>query len=66
MLKRELNKAKNIATRKLPNKLCYRFKVNDSLKAMNPVLPLVDLLNKREMSYQKIQDAIVFVNFNTK
>ena len=53
MLKREFNKAKNTVTEKLSNEFCYRFKVNDSLKAINLALPLVDLLNEREMSHQE-------------
>ena len=40
--------------KKLLNELCYRFEVNDNLKAMNPALPPVDLLNEREISHQEV------------
>ena len=66
MLKGELNKTKNAVTGKLSNELYYEFEVNNSLKVMNLVSPPVDLLNKREISYQKAQDAIAFANLDTK
>ena len=55
-----------MTTGKSPNKLCYGFEVNDSLKAMNLVSPPVDLLNERETSYQKAQNAMAFANLNAK